>query len=163
MLYDDFQNENSHYNCKDSVFRQNDIIIFRQNDIKTRKDRKNKMPKGRQNNRRTKTEHTEDRVTERQGRQNDRMYIINTLLLSYYLFLCYSVFFTSNQFTCQPVLLLLYLLYSFPLSSLSLANCASYLVSFDAGFIFDAWRLSLGSSVVSISTEIYSSLLPIFL
>lgn len=38
MLYDDFQNENSHYNCKDSVFRQNDIIIFRQNDIKTRKD-----------------------------------------------------------------------------------------------------------------------------
>lgn len=39
MLYDDFQNENSHYNCKDSVFRQNDIIIFRQNDIKTRKDR----------------------------------------------------------------------------------------------------------------------------
>lgn len=142
MLYDDFQNENSHYNCKDSAFRQNDIIILRQNDIKTRKDRKNKMPK---------------------GRQNDRMYIINTLLLSYYLFLCYSVFFTSNQFTCQPVLLLLYLLYSFPLSSLSLANCASYLVSFDAGFIFDAWRLSLGSSVVSISTEIYSSLLPIFL
>ncbi len=47
MLYDDFQNENSHYNCKDSVFRQNDIIIFRQNninilrqnDIKTRKDK----------------------------------------------------------------------------------------------------------------------------
>ena len=39
MLYDDFQNENSHYNCKDSVFKQNDIIIFRQNDIKTRKDR----------------------------------------------------------------------------------------------------------------------------
>ena len=33
MLYDDFQNENSHYNCKDSVFKQNDIIIFRQNDI----------------------------------------------------------------------------------------------------------------------------------
>lgn len=39
MLYDDFQNENSHYNCKDSVFKQNDIIIFRQNDIKTRKDK----------------------------------------------------------------------------------------------------------------------------
>lgn len=37
MLYDDFQNENSHYNCKGSVFRQNDIIIFRQNDIKTKK------------------------------------------------------------------------------------------------------------------------------
>lgn len=33
MLYDDFQNENSHYNCKDSVFKQNDIIIFKQNDI----------------------------------------------------------------------------------------------------------------------------------
>ena len=33
MLYDDFQNENSHYNCKDSVFKQNDIIIFRQKDI----------------------------------------------------------------------------------------------------------------------------------
>ena len=46
MLYDDFQNENSHYTCKGSVFRQNDIIIFRQNDIKTRKDRKQKMPKG---------------------------------------------------------------------------------------------------------------------
>ena len=46
MLYDDFQNENSHYTCKGSVFRQNDIIIFRQNDIKTRKDRKYKMPKG---------------------------------------------------------------------------------------------------------------------
>ena len=28
MLYDDFQNENSHYNCKGSVFRQNDIIIL---------------------------------------------------------------------------------------------------------------------------------------
>ena len=40
MLYDDFQNENSHYNCKDSVFRQNDIIIFRQNDIKTKKTEK---------------------------------------------------------------------------------------------------------------------------
>ena len=40
MLYDDFQNENSHYNCKDSVFRQNDIIILRQNDIKTRKTEK---------------------------------------------------------------------------------------------------------------------------
>lgn len=47
MLYDDFQNENSHYNCKDNAFRQNDIIIFRQNDInilrqndiKTRKDK----------------------------------------------------------------------------------------------------------------------------
>ena len=47
MLYDDFQNENSHYNCKDSVFKQNDIIILRQNDInilrqndiKTRKDK----------------------------------------------------------------------------------------------------------------------------
>lgn len=47
MLYDDFQNENSHYTCKDSVFKQNDIIIFRQNDInilrqndiKTRKDK----------------------------------------------------------------------------------------------------------------------------
>ncbi len=39
MLYDDFQNENSHHNCKDSVFIQNDIIIFRQNDIKTRKDK----------------------------------------------------------------------------------------------------------------------------
>ena len=39
MLYDDFQNENSHYNCKDSAFRQNDIIILRQNDIKTRKDK----------------------------------------------------------------------------------------------------------------------------
>lgn len=39
MLYDNFQNENSHYNCKDSVFKQNDIIIFRQNDIKTRKDK----------------------------------------------------------------------------------------------------------------------------
>ena len=47
MLYDDFQNENSHYNCKDSVFKQNDIIIFRQKDIiifrqkdiKTRKDK----------------------------------------------------------------------------------------------------------------------------
>ena len=47
MLYDDFQHENSHYNCKDSVFKQNDIIIFRQNDInilrqndiKTRKDK----------------------------------------------------------------------------------------------------------------------------
>ena len=36
MLYDDFQNENSHYNCKDSVFKQNDIIILRQNDIKTK-------------------------------------------------------------------------------------------------------------------------------
>lgn len=46
MLYDDFQNENSHYNCKDSAFRQNDIIIFRQNDIKTRKDRKIKCQKG---------------------------------------------------------------------------------------------------------------------
>lgn len=46
MLYDDFQNENSHYICKGSVFRQNDIIIFRQNDIKTRKDRKYKMTKG---------------------------------------------------------------------------------------------------------------------
>ena len=33
MLYDDFQNENSHYNCKDNAFRQNDIIILRQNDI----------------------------------------------------------------------------------------------------------------------------------
>lgn len=42
MLYDDFQNENSHYTCKGSAFRQNDIIIFRQNDIKTRKDRKQK-------------------------------------------------------------------------------------------------------------------------
>ena len=47
MLYDDFQNENSHYNCKDSTFRQNDINILRQNDInilrqndiKTRKDK----------------------------------------------------------------------------------------------------------------------------
>jgi len=47
MLYDDFQNENSHHNCKDSVFIQNDIIIFIQNDIiifiqndiKTRKDK----------------------------------------------------------------------------------------------------------------------------
>ena len=47
MLYHNFQNENSHYNCKDSVFKQNDIIIFRQNDInilrqndiKTRKDK----------------------------------------------------------------------------------------------------------------------------
>ncbi len=35
MLYDDFQNENSYYNCKDSTFRKNDIIILRQNDIKT--------------------------------------------------------------------------------------------------------------------------------
>ncbi len=65
MLYDDFQNENSHYNCKGSVFRQNDIIIFRQNDIKTKKDRKYKMPKGRQSNRRAKTKDTEDRVTEK--------------------------------------------------------------------------------------------------
>lgn len=40
MLYDDFQNENSHYNCKGSVFRQNDIIILRQNDIKTKKTEK---------------------------------------------------------------------------------------------------------------------------
>ena len=39
MLYDDFQNENSHYNCKDSAFRQNDIIILRQNDIKKRQSK----------------------------------------------------------------------------------------------------------------------------
>ena len=65
MLYDDFHNENSHYNCKGSAFRQNDIIIFRQNDIKTRKDRKNKMPQGRQSNRKTKTKGTEDKVTEK--------------------------------------------------------------------------------------------------
>lgn len=39
MLYDDFQNENSHHNCKDSVFIQNDIIIFRQNGIKTKRQK----------------------------------------------------------------------------------------------------------------------------
>lgn len=39
MLYDDFQNENSHYTCKGSVFRQNDIIIFRQNDKKDRREK----------------------------------------------------------------------------------------------------------------------------
>lgn len=77
MLYDDFQNENSHYTCKGSVFRQNDIIIFRQNDRKT----------------------WEDRMTERQ--KNDRMYIINALLLSYNLFFGYSVLFTSNLFIHQ--------------------------------------------------------------
>ena len=120
-------------------------------------------------------------------RQNDRMYIINALLLSYFLFLCYSFFFTNNQSTCQPVnsstsqvvnssfcysvlftsnqltCQLVLLLLCPPFSSLSLANCASYLVSFDAGFIIDAWRLPLESSVVLMSTEIYNSLLPIFL
>lgn len=39
MLYDDFQNENSHYTCKGSVFRQNDIIIVRQNDKKDRREK----------------------------------------------------------------------------------------------------------------------------
>ena len=59
MLYDDFQNENSHYNCKDSVFKQNDIIIFRQNDIKTRKDKK----------RQRKDRGTEDRTQNDKKRQ----------------------------------------------------------------------------------------------